>query len=64
MYKILNSKYDNSTNNKRYCDIYCDTETDLPTKNDIEKDFIAVGSWVWIGETRTFKTLDSNGNWV
>lgn len=64
MYKILNSKYDNGTSDKRYCDIYCDTEADLPTKQDIKDDFIEVGSWAWIGETRTFKTLDSSGDWV
>lgn len=64
MYKILNSKYDNEKKDKRYCDIYCDTAADLPNKQEIANDFIDVGSWAWIGEDRTFKTLDSNGQWV
>lgn len=64
MYKILNSKYNSKEQDKRYCDIYCDTAADLPNKQEIEKDFIDVGSWAWIGEDRSFKTLDSNGQWV
>lgn len=64
MYKILNSKYENDKKDKRFCDIYCDTEADLPTAADIKRDFIDVGSWAWIGEDRTFVTLDSTGEWV
>ena len=60
MYRILNSKYDNEKKNMRYCDIYCDTAADLPNEQEIAMDFIDVGSWAWIGEDRTFKTLDSN----
>lgn len=64
MYKILNSKYNSKEQNKRYCDIYCDTVADLPSEQEIANDFIDVGSWCWIGEDRTFKTLNSEGNWV
>ena len=60
MYRILNSKYNSEKKNKRYCDIYCDTAADLPNKQEIAIDCIDVGSWAWIGEDRTFKTLDSN----
>lgn len=64
MYKILDSKYNSGESNKRCCDIYCDTIADLPSKEDIAKDFIDTGSWAWIGKDRTFKTLDSNGQWI
>lgn len=64
MYKILNSKYDNEKKDKRYCDIYCDTEADLPNAEEIKRDFIDAGSWAWIGEERAFKTLNTEGEWV
>ena len=63
MYKILNSKYDGETG-FRVCDIYVDTATDLPTKAQQAYEFIQAGSWAWIGDERTFKTLDSEGEWI
>ena len=64
MYKILNSKYDDSVSDKRFCDIYCDSEDDLPTPAQIKADFIDIGSWAWIGDERTFVTLQSDGTWA
>lgn len=63
MYKIINSKYDNDTG-LRVCDVYCDTEADLPTESQIAYEFMEPGSWAWIGEDRTFKTLNSSNEWV
>lgn len=63
MYKILNSKYDSDTGN-RICDVYCDTSSDLPTPAQIAYEFMTEGSWAWIGEDRTFKTLNSSNEWV
>ena len=62
MYRILNSKFDGETG-KRVCDIYCDSEADLPTEAQIAYEFIEAGSWAWLGEERTFKTLNSEGTW-
>lgn len=63
MYVILNSKYDGQTG-KRVCDIYANTEADLPDATEISNDFISTGSWAWLGEDRTFKTLNDEGEWV
>lgn len=63
MYKILNSKYDGQTG-KRVVDIYVDTAADLPTASQIAYEFMDTGSWAWIAEDRTFKTLNSEGQWV
>lgn len=63
MYVILNSKYDGQTG-YRVCDIYANTEADLPTPQQIEDDFISTGSWIWLGEDRTFKTLNDEKEWV
>lgn len=62
MYKILNSKYNDQTG-KRVCDVYCDSESDLPTEAQIAYEFMDAGSWAWLGEERTFKTLNSEGTW-
>lgn len=63
MYKILNSKFDDKTG-LRVCDVYAPTESDLPTKADIKKDFMDVGSWAWLGEERSFKTLNDEFDWI
>lgn len=63
MYKILNSKYDGQTG-KRVVDIYVDTADDLPTASQIAYEFMDAGSWAWIADDRTFKTLNSEGQWV
>ena len=63
MYKILDSKYDSQTG-KRVCDVYADTEADLPNASQIAYEFMDMGSFGWIAEDRTFKTLNSEGRWV
>lgn len=63
MYVILNSKYDGQTG-KRICDVYCPSESDLPTKAQQAYEFMETGSWAWCGEERTFKTLNDEGEWV
>jgi len=63
MYVIVNSKYDSQTG-LRICDVYAPTEADLPTEAQQAYEFMEAGSWCWIGEDRTFRTLNDEGEWV
>lgn len=66
MYTVINKSFvryeNNSTINR--VEIICDTEADLPTAEDIANGKYATGSVVWIADARTFKVLNSKGEWV
>lgn len=46
------------------CDIICDTLEDLPTAEDIKREKILSGSWVWVIDEKTYRVLNLKGEWV
>lgn len=49
---------------RRRADIICDTVDDLPTLDEIEANFLAVGSFAYIANERTYKVLNNAKEWV
>ena len=66
MYTVISSKFVKIESNKsvQRVEIICDTEADLPTAAEIAAGKYATGSVVWIADARTFKVLNSKGEWV
>ena len=66
MYTEIGSSFIKFEGNKsvQSVEIICDTEADLPTVEDIANGKYATGSVVWIADARTFKVLNSKGEWV
>ena len=66
MYEAMNPKFVKLENNRpiHRVEICCDTESDLPTAAEIADKAYAAYSVAWIADARTFKVLNSKGEWV
>ena len=66
MYTILNSKFIKFEGNKsiQRVEIVCDTESDLPTPEEIDSEGFTVGSLAMITDTHEIKILNHAGEWV
>ena len=66
MYTILNSKFIKFEGSKsiQRVEIVCDTETDLPTPEEIDSEGFTVGSLAMITDTHEIKILNHAGEWV
>lgn len=45
------------------CDIICNTLDDLPTAEDIARENILAGSWIWIINEADYRVLNLDGEW-
>lgn len=67
-FKILDKDYKHDAINDKItgavCSIYCDSESDLPTAEEIAVENILPGSWAWLGTERDFKTLSTEKEWI
>lgn len=66
MYTVINNDYVGFDGNSftRRVDIVCDTSADLPSAEQIADFGYSAGSWAWIANERTYKTLNNAGEWV
>lgn len=66
MYTVINNDYVGFNGNAftRRVDLVCDTSADLPTAEQIKDFGYSAGSWAWIANERTYKTLNNAGEWV
>lgn len=67
-FKILDRDYKNDETGEKItgavCSVYCDSENDLPTAEEIARENILPGSWAWLGTERDFKTLSTEKEWI
>lgn len=66
MYKIIDSRNIEIKDGRyiRQCDIMSDNIESLPDDIDCEQDNIGFGSIAWCIEEKTYKVLNSEGNWT
>ena len=66
MYTILNSKFIKFEGSKsiQRVEIVCDTEADMPTPEEIDREGFTVGSLAMITDTHEIKILNHAGEWV
>lgn len=49
---------------RKRVDLICDTTDNLPTVEEIDKEYLDVGSFAYIANERTYKVLNNAKEWV